>query len=107
MASRSGPAVLAFAAHCTLPIRHRARCRTASIGIPRRPSTAKAAFGRYRLDPRGKSLFRGGELVGLSPYEFEVLHLLVLRLNVVLSKDVLIGGGWHDTAVGYNSPEKR
>ena len=35
------------------------------------------AFGPYRLDLSGRSLFRGGEPVALSPYEYEVLHLLV------------------------------
>ncbi|MEZ5417440.1 MAG: winged helix-turn-helix domain-containing protein [Vicinamibacterales bacterium] len=69
-------------------------------------ATVEVAFGPYRLDSRGRSLFRGTEPVGLSPYEFEVLHLLVRRPNVVLSKDVLIRAGWNDTAVGDNSLEK-
>ncbi len=70
------------------------------------PSTGAVVFGPYRLDSRGKSLFRGGVPVGLSPYEFEVLHLLVRRPNVVLLKDVLIRAGWQDTAVCDNSLEK-
>ena len=69
-------------------------------------ATVEVAFGPYRLDSRGRSLFRGTEPVGLSPYEFGVLHLLVRRPNVVLSKDVLIRAGWNDTAVGDNSLEK-
>ncbi len=64
------------------------------------------AFGPYRLDSDGRSLFRGGEPVALSPYEYEVLHLLVRRPNQVTSKDALIRAGWHDTAVGNNSLEK-
>lgn len=64
------------------------------------------AFGPYRLDARGRALFRGGEPVGLSPYEYEVLHLLVRRPNQVTSKDALIRAGWNDTAVGDNSLEK-
>jgi len=70
------------------------------------PSTAEVVFGPYRLDSRGKSAFCGCEQVGLSPCEFEVLHLLVRSPNVVLSKDVLIRAGWQDTAVGDNSLEK-
>ncbi len=69
-------------------------------------AAAPAAFGPYLLDSRSRSLTRGGESVGLSPYEYEVLHLLVRRPNVVLSKDVLIRAGWQDTAVGDNSLEK-
>ena len=67
---------------------------------------AEVAFGPYLLDSRTRSLSRGGEPVGLSPHEFEVLHLLVRRPNVVVSKDALIRAGWHDTAVGDNSLEK-
>jgi len=67
---------------------------------------AEVAFGPYRLDSRTRSLSRGGEPVGLSPHEFDVLHLLVRRPNVVVSKDALIRAGWHDTAVGDNSLEK-
>lgn len=58
------------------------------------------------LDSRVRSLTRGGERVGLSPCEYEVLHLLVYRANVVLSKDVPIRAGWRDIAVRYNSLEK-
>jgi len=52
------------------------------------------------------SLFRGGEPVGLSPYEFEVLHLMVRRPGVVLSRDLLIRAGCQDTADGDNSLER-
>ena len=69
-------------------------------------AAAEVAFGPYLLDSRTRSLSRGGEPVGLSPHEFEVLHLLVRRPNVVVSKDALIRAGWHDTAVGDNSLEK-
>jgi DNA-binding winged helix-turn-helix (wHTH) protein len=64
------------------------------------------AFGPYLLDSRARSLSRAGEPVGLSQYEYEVLHLLVRRPNVVHSKDVLIRAGWQDVAVGDNSLEK-
>jgi DNA-binding winged helix-turn-helix (wHTH) protein len=39
-------------------------------------------------------------------YDYEVLHLLVRRPNVTLSKDVLTRAGWHDVVVGDNSLEK-
>jgi DNA-binding response OmpR family regulator len=47
-------------------------------------------FGPYLLDFKSRSLVRSGEPVGLSAYEFQVLHLLVRRPNVVHSKDALI-----------------
>ena len=69
-------------------------------------TAAAEAFGPYLLDSRTKSLTCGGVPIGLSPYEYEVLHLLVRRPNVVHSKDVLIRAGWQDVAVGDNSLEK-
>ena len=66
-------------------------------------AVAGFAFGPWILDSRTRSLTRGSERVGLSPSEYEVLHLLVRRANVVLSKDDLIRAGWRDTAVGDNS----
>ncbi len=63
-------------------------------------------FGPYRLDPRGRSLFRGEEAVSFSPYGFEALHLLLRRPNQVTSKDALITSVWKGVAVGDNSAEK-
>ena len=70
------------------------------------PAAAELAFGPYVLDLRRPSLTRGSEPVGLSQCEYDVLHLLVRRPNVVLSKDALIRAGWQDVAVGDNSLEK-
>lgn len=76
------------------------------MGIRRMLEGAAMAVRPCRLDSRSKSLFRGGELVGLSPCEFEVLHLSVRRAHVVPSKGALNRAGWNDTAVGDNSLEK-
>lgn len=70
------------------------------------PAAAEVAFGPYVLDLRSRSLTRGNQPVGLSQCEYDVLHLLVRRPNVVLSKDALIRAGWQDVAVGDNSLEK-
>lgn len=70
------------------------------------PAAAELAFGPYVLHLHSRSLTCGSEPVGLSPCEYEVLHLLVRRPNVVLSKDTLIRAGWQDVAVGDNSVEK-
>lgn len=64
------------------------------------------AFGPWLLDTRGRSLARDGARVDVSPYQYEVLHLLVRRAGEVLSKDALIHAGWRDIAVGDNSLEK-
>ena len=61
------------------------------------------ALGPYLLDSQRRSLTRGGEPVGLSQYEYELLHLLVRRQNLVVSKDVLIRAGWHDV-MGLGPP---
>lgn len=70
------------------------------------PAAAEVAFGPYVLHLHSRSLTRGSEPVDLSPIEYDVLHVLVRRPNVVLSKDALIRAGWQDVAVGDNSLEK-
>ena len=70
------------------------------------PAAAELAFGPYVLHPHSRSLTRGSAPVGLSQCEYDVLHVLVRRPNVVLSKDTLIRAGWQDVAVGDNSLEK-
>lgn len=52
-------------------------------------AAARLAFGPWLLDPRGSSLTRDGARVDLSPYQYQVLHLLVQRAGEVLSKDAL------------------
>lgn len=69
-------------------------------------AAARLAFGPWLLDTRGRSLTRDGARVDLSPYQYQVLHLLVQRAGDVLSKDALIHAGWRDVAVGDNSLEK-
>lgn len=68
--------------------------------------SAELAFDPYRLDPRGRFIFRSGAPVALSPHEYEVLRLLVRRPNQVTSKGAIIRAGWHDTVAGDNSLEK-
>ena len=62
---------------CTLSLGALRRWQCPSATIRPMQATVEVAFGPYRLDTRGKSLLRGGEPVALSPYEFEVLHVLV------------------------------
>ena len=95
-----------FAGHLHTGVRSGVRQSQSFNRLPRMLAAADVVFGPYRLDTRGRSLLRGGEPVALSPYEYDVLHLLVRRPNQVTSKDALIRAGWNDTAVGDNSLEK-
>jgi adenylate cyclase len=56
-------------------------------------------FGPYRLDPLGRSLLRGGELVALPPKAVEVLTILIKHPGAVVGKPELIEAVWPDTIV--------
>ncbi|MHB8723231.1 MAG: winged helix-turn-helix domain-containing tetratricopeptide repeat protein [Steroidobacteraceae bacterium] len=56
-------------------------------------------FGPYRLDPLGRSLLRGGELVPLPPKAVEVLTELVRKPGSVVGKPELIEAVWPATFV--------
>jgi adenylate cyclase len=56
-------------------------------------------FGLYRLDPLGRSLLRGGEVVALPPKAVEVLLVLIRRPGTVIGKPELIETVWPDTIV--------
>ena len=68
-------------------------------------AAARLAFGPWLLDTCGRSLTRDNARVALSPYQYQVLHLLVQRAWEVRSKDALILAGWRDIAVGDDSLE--
>jgi TolB-like protein len=56
-------------------------------------------FGPYRLDPLGRSLLRGGEVVALPPKAVEVLVALVRHPGAVMGKPELIEAVWPETIV--------
>jgi TolB-like protein/Flp pilus assembly protein TadD len=56
-------------------------------------------FGPYRLDPLGRSLLRGGEVVALPPKAVEVLTVLIKHPGDVIGKPELIEAVWPDTIV--------
>ncbi len=56
-------------------------------------------FGRFRLDGEKRRLWRGEELIPLTPKEFELLHILVENAGRVLEKDELHEKIWKDTFV--------
>ena len=74
--------------------------------ILRRTMAQEAApLSRYRyadleLDDEGHRVWRGGELVALSPTEFRLLRYLLLNAGRVLSKDQILDHVWQYDYVG-------
>ncbi|HVH73016.1 MAG TPA: transcriptional regulator, partial [Candidatus Dormibacteraeota bacterium] len=60
-------------------------------------------FGTFRLDPAERKLWRGKEVVALTPKAFDTLHLLVRNSGRLLEKDELIRMLWPDTFVEEGS----
>ena len=56
-------------------------------------------FGPYMLDARERVLMREGEIVHLTPKEFETLLALLRGGGRVMSKEELLKEIWHDTFV--------
>src|SRR5262245_13245125 len=56
-------------------------------------------FGKFVLDPEGKTLFSGGKPIHLPAKEFETLLLLVENNHKALSKDEMMKAIWQDTFV--------
>jgi TolB-like protein len=57
------------------------------------------AFGPFRLDAQGETLFRDTGPVALSKRAVALLHMLVERAGVLVSKDALIEAAWPGLAV--------
>jgi DNA-binding winged helix-turn-helix (wHTH) protein len=56
-------------------------------------------FGPFGVDLANACLWRGTEVVALSPKAFDVLHYLVQHPNRVVTKDELLDAVWPETAV--------
>ena len=56
-------------------------------------------FEDFRLDANSPSLWRGEDLVGISPKALEILILLVEKKGEIVSRDELIETVWKDTFV--------
>jgi DNA-binding winged helix-turn-helix (wHTH) protein len=56
-------------------------------------------FGEFHLDPQKRRLWRGSEMVALTPKEFEVLFFLVKRAGEVVEKEELLDAVWRDVYV--------
>jgi len=60
---------------------------------------ANYAFGPFRLDVQGETLFRGTEPVALSQRAVALLRLLIDRAGAPVSKDALMEAAWPGLAV--------
>jgi TolB-like protein/tetratricopeptide (TPR) repeat protein len=60
-------------------------------------------FADFALDCRKRALLRGNDLVLIGARAFDLLEVLVLNQNNVLSRDELMQAVWPDTAVGDNN----
>jgi Tol biopolymer transport system component/DNA-binding winged helix-turn-helix (wHTH) protein len=56
-------------------------------------------FGEYRLDARERRVWRGNEVVPLSPKSFDLLVLMLQGAGRLLEKDYLIRSLWPDSFV--------
>jgi len=63
------------------------------------PNGSYYAFGEFRFDPKGRVLFRSGEMVPLFPKAIEVLACLVENPGQVTTKEDLLAKVWPDTFV--------
>src|SRR5215475_11137126 len=60
---------------------------------------ANYAFGPFRLDAQGETLFRGAERVALSHRAVALLRILIDRAGTPVSKDALMEAAWPGLAV--------
>jgi DNA-binding response OmpR family regulator len=67
--------------------------RMERIGGPAEPAAAIEADG-LTLDPARRRVTVDGEEIGLTPLEFEILHVLAREPGVVLSRDQLMDRVW-------------
>ncbi len=64
-------------------------------------------FGKFVLDPEGKTLFSEGKPIHLPAKEFETLLLLVKNNHKALSKDEMMEAIWHDSFVEESNLAKQ
>ncbi len=56
-------------------------------------------FGEFRLDEKKRRLWHDGELVALTPKEFEVLLILIKRAGKIVEKNDLLDAVWKEVYV--------
>ena len=61
--------------------------------------TPDVTFGEFRFDDANQCLWRGAEMIGLTPKSYGVLRCLIGHAGQLVTKDVLLDTVWPDTAV--------
>lgn len=64
---------------------------------------SKIVIGGIELDDKAKEVLLDGDVVNLTPIEFEILKLLMQHPNEVLSPKKIYEVVWHDQAIGAES----
>src|SRR6516164_9009538 len=65
----------------------------------RRTIPTNYAFGPFRLDAQGETLFKGTEALALSHRAVALLRILIERAGAPVSKDALMEAAWPGLAV--------
>ena len=75
-----------------------------AISPPPETNTAPSyEVGPFRVEADRRKLWKGDELVSLSPKAFDLLVLLVSERRRIIDKDELMRRLWPDTIVGEES----
>jgi DNA-binding winged helix-turn-helix (wHTH) protein len=64
------------------------------------PADHSLHFGPFHLDPANACVWRGMDVLPLTPKAFAVLHYLVEHPGRLVSKEDLLAAVWPDTVVG-------
>lgn len=58
-----------------------------------------ASFGAFRLDPQNACIWRGAEMIKLTPKAFGVLHYLIEHPGRIVTQEELFSAVWPETVV--------
>lgn len=65
-------------------------------GAPAAPDRGVVRCGDLVIDPRSRTVTRGGAEVSLTPKEFDILHFLARNRGEVLTKEQIYRAVWED-----------
>lgn len=78
-------------------------CLGSQAGSLQEPNEEVYAVGGIELNDRSKEVHLDGELVALTPLEYDILKLMMTHKNEVLSPKQIYESVWNDTAIGAES----
>src|SRR5258706_15621915 len=77
--------------------------KTAISGPPGAVTDERYTFGPFRLDCGTRELWRGDQLVALTPKAFDLLRVLVTQGGRIVKKNELMNLVWPDSFVGEDN----